>query len=289
METWRKYGKSSEMKQFGLLLWGERFFFKNIYRRAININMHFPRAMGFPGGSDGKESSSSAGDLGSIPESGRSPGEGNGNPLQYSCLENSMNRGAWWAIQSTGLHRVGHNWVTITFTFKDDRSIWRASYEGKKKTCLRAVFPNLFGTSDQFRGRQFFHGLGVGGWFQDDLSPLHLLCTLFLFLLHQFHLRSSGIRSHRLGTPVFQEVRDVPGQKVTPLSWYIFLRLHLFHALSARSLEGLMWMKWRWDVEDGGQDIPGAGRGLCCRLLSPEVARELLTPVSVPLWLHLGN
>ena len=104
-----------------------------------------------------------------------------------------------------------------------------------------------------------------------------------IFLLHQFHLRSSGIRSHRLGTPVFQEVRDVPGQKVTPLSWYIFLRLHLFHALSARSLEGLMWMKWRWDVEDGGQDIPGAGRGLCCRLLSPEVARELLTPVSVPL------
>ena len=91
------------------LLLGERFFFKNIYRRAININMHFPRAMGFPGGSDGKESSSSAGDLGSIPESGRPPGEGNGNPLQYSCLENSMNRGAWWAIQSTGLHRVGHN------------------------------------------------------------------------------------------------------------------------------------------------------------------------------------
>ena len=109
METWRKYGKSSEMKQFGLLLLGERFFFKNIYHKAININMHFPRAMGFPGGSDGKESSSSAGDLGSIPESGRSPGEGNGNLLQYSCLENSMNRGAWWAIQSTGLHRVGHN------------------------------------------------------------------------------------------------------------------------------------------------------------------------------------
>ena len=48
--------------------------------------------MGFPGGSDGKESACSAGDLGSIPESGRSPGEGNGYPLQYSCLENSMDR-----------------------------------------------------------------------------------------------------------------------------------------------------------------------------------------------------
>ena len=49
--------------------------------------------MGFPGGSDGKESGCNAGDLGLIPGSGRSPGEGNGYPLQYSCLENSMVRG----------------------------------------------------------------------------------------------------------------------------------------------------------------------------------------------------
>ena len=53
--------------------------------------------MGFPGGSDGKVSTCNAGDLGSIPESRRSPGEGNGNPLQCSCLENPMDRGAWWA------------------------------------------------------------------------------------------------------------------------------------------------------------------------------------------------
>ena len=52
---------------------------------------------GFPGGSYGKASACNAGDLGSIPGSGRSLGEGNGNPLQYSCLENSMDRGAWWA------------------------------------------------------------------------------------------------------------------------------------------------------------------------------------------------
>ena len=51
----------------------------------------------FPGGSDGKASAYSVGDLGSIPGWGRSPGEGNGNPLQYSCLENSMDGGAWWA------------------------------------------------------------------------------------------------------------------------------------------------------------------------------------------------
>ena len=53
---------------------------------------------GFPGGSEVKSSVCNAGDLGSIPGSGRSPGEGNGNPLQYSCLENSMDRGAWLAI-----------------------------------------------------------------------------------------------------------------------------------------------------------------------------------------------
>ena len=52
---------------------------------------------GFPGDSDGKESAGNAGDLGLIPGSGRSPGEGNGNPLQYSCLENPMDRGAWRA------------------------------------------------------------------------------------------------------------------------------------------------------------------------------------------------
>ena len=53
--------------------------------------------MGFPGGSDGKESACNAGDLGSILRSGRSPGEGKSNPLQYSYLENSMDRGAWQA------------------------------------------------------------------------------------------------------------------------------------------------------------------------------------------------
>ena len=49
----------------------------------------------FPGGSDGKASAYNVGDLGSIPGSGRSPGEGNGTPLEYSCLENPMDRGAW--------------------------------------------------------------------------------------------------------------------------------------------------------------------------------------------------
>ena len=65
----------------------------------------------FPCSSVGKESACNAGDLGSIPGSGRSPGEGNGNPLQYSCLENPMDRGAWQAIIHA-VTRVGHNLAT---------------------------------------------------------------------------------------------------------------------------------------------------------------------------------
>ena len=65
--------------------------------------------IGLPGGSDGKESACKAGDPGSIPGWERSPGEGNGYPRQYSCLENSMVRGAWRGLQSMGLQRVGHD------------------------------------------------------------------------------------------------------------------------------------------------------------------------------------
>ena len=56
---------------------------------------HFIRFINFPGGSDGKVSACNAGDPGSILGSGRSPGEGKSNPLQYSCLENPMGRGTW--------------------------------------------------------------------------------------------------------------------------------------------------------------------------------------------------
>ena len=61
---------------------------------------------GFPGASEVKASACNAGDLGLIPGSGRSPGEVNGNPLQYSCLENPMDEGAWWATYSPW----GPNW-----------------------------------------------------------------------------------------------------------------------------------------------------------------------------------
>ena len=66
--------------------------------------------LGFPDGSVSKESACNAGDLGSIPGSGRSSGEGNGNPLRYSCLANPMDRGAWWATVHRAA-RVGYDLV----------------------------------------------------------------------------------------------------------------------------------------------------------------------------------
>ena len=89
------------------------------------VTVFFGGVGGFPGGSDGKESACNAGDLDSILRSGRSPGVGNGNPLQYSCLENSTGRGAWQAT----VHGVAKeldtteqltltNLLTATWSFK---------------------------------------------------------------------------------------------------------------------------------------------------------------------------
>ena len=71
---------------------------------------------GFPGGSEVKASACNEEDLGSIPGLGRSPGEGNGNPLQYSCLENPMDGGAWWATVQ-GVSKSQTQLSDFTFTF----------------------------------------------------------------------------------------------------------------------------------------------------------------------------
>ena len=78
--------------------------------------------MGFPGGSEVKASACTVGDLGLIPGLGRSPGEGNGNPLQYSCLENPMEGGAWQAtVHGVAKSRTELN--NFTFTFSHLQSI----------------------------------------------------------------------------------------------------------------------------------------------------------------------
>ena len=77
----------------------------------VKLRVHKLCSAGFPGSSTGKESACSAGDPTSIPGLGRSPGEGNGNPLQYSCQENPLDREAWWATVP-GVTRVRHDLAT---------------------------------------------------------------------------------------------------------------------------------------------------------------------------------
>ena len=77
---------------------------------AAKIARFLLNTMDFPHGSDGKESTCNAGDLSSIPGSGRSPEEGNSNRLQYSCLENFMDRGAWWAK----VHGFAKSWTRLS-------------------------------------------------------------------------------------------------------------------------------------------------------------------------------
>ena len=80
------------------------------YISIITLNVNGLNAPTIPGGSDSKASVYNAGDPGLIPGLGRSPGEGNGNPLQSSCLQNPMDRGAWWAT----IHGVAKSWTRLS-------------------------------------------------------------------------------------------------------------------------------------------------------------------------------
>ena len=131
----------------------------------------------FPGGSDGKASAYSVGDPGSIPGSRRSPGEGNGTPLQYSCLENPMDGGAWWAAVH-GSQRVGE-WMALGFSL---RRVFRWTQIWKERTYL-LVQPSpgnpLLGSSKEekisrtYWWREDF--LGISWWPSGYASTLSLL------------------------------------------------------------------------------------------------------------------
>jgi len=92
----------------------------------------------FPGGSDDKASAHNAQDPGSIPGLGRSPGEGNGNPLQYSCLENPMDEGAWWAT----VHGVTKSWTRLShFTSLHYRVLECKSRKSRNTWSNRQIWP----------------------------------------------------------------------------------------------------------------------------------------------------
>jgi len=91
----------------------------------------------FPGGSHGKESICDAGDSGLILRSERSSGEGDGYPLQYSCLENPIDRGAWWAtVYGVAKSQAVTEWLTLSHTFHEE-SLYSAQFCCESKTALK--------------------------------------------------------------------------------------------------------------------------------------------------------
>ena len=110
--TWHRSGTTRIPEAHGGLIRGTWEAFGGRHKRGHNSSPPCPSD--FPSGSDSKASTYNAGDPGSVPGLGRSPGEGNGNPLQYSCLENSMDGGTWWAA----VHGVPKSWTWLSdFTF----------------------------------------------------------------------------------------------------------------------------------------------------------------------------
>ena len=149
------------------------------------------------------------GDTGSIPESGRSPGEGNGNPLQYSCLENPMDRGAWWAT----VHGVVKSQTRLKWHVNKDSSECvqlpnEHSEVDVSNQCL-LLFPSHFPFSPQNQGKISTHGAvgwglpilwwwerGMGGAMDAGTGFCQLLChqaqlpcertTSFVYYLEDF-------------------------------------------------------------------------------------------------------
>ena len=159
---------------------------------------------GFSHCSDGKEYACNAGDVGLIPGSEGSPGEGNGYTLQYSCLENSMNRGAWWATVHA-VQRVTHNWVTSTGLFiyyqkknktkhlilsGTPRTLWNACISIHFSTSYQHLFLAKYGTSpiwiSRLKGKPlkaldiYLENLG----FNLDCCPNKNFSQAFSFIYH---------------------------------------------------------------------------------------------------------
>ena len=109
---------------------------------------------GFPGGPDGKESTCNAGDLYSIPGLGRSPGEGNGYPLQYSCLGNSMDRGTCWAT----VLGVTKNWTQLSNGAQEELRLQRIS---SLPCIIPKIPPQKINLHSQLAQRQRIHVWGT--------------------------------------------------------------------------------------------------------------------------------
>ena len=96
---------------------------------SLSLSLAFILCLGFPGSSAGKASAYNVGDLGSIPGREDSPGEENGNPLQYSCLENPMDQEAWWAT----VHGVAKSWTRLS----DFISLYKLCVHAQLLSCVQ--------------------------------------------------------------------------------------------------------------------------------------------------------
>ena len=112
--------------------------------------------MGFPGGSEVKVPACNAGDLGLIPGSERFPGEGNGNSLQYSCLENPRDRGVWWATVH-GVAKSPTQLSDFTFTFKATMWLCLVAQLVKNLPTMRETWVRSLGWEDTLENETATH------------------------------------------------------------------------------------------------------------------------------------
>ena len=187
-DHWDYLGMGTEPHMGSILffLWISPFplLFKQFFCLFVCFNTSSQKhPKGFPGGSEGKESADNAGDPDSIPGSGRSPGEGNGNPLQYSSLKHSMERGAWQAIQFMGLQRVRCEWLTFrnilmgrapVISWKD-LAIWLLSPLFLKKPYLMPFIPIW---TKQFRSHWSWFPRGIS-WSHVFMAHIYFFCLTF--------------------------------------------------------------------------------------------------------------
>ena len=163
----------------------------------------------FPGGSEVKTSACNAGDLDSIPGLGRSPGEGNGNPLQYSCLENPSTEEPG-GLQSTGSQRVGHDWA-ISLHFKNLKQMGIPNY----LTCLlRNLYAGQEATVRIGHGTTDWFQIGKGVRQGCILSP-----CLFNFDIQSTSWETLGWRKHKLESRLPGEISITSDMQMTPPLW----------------------------------------------------------------------
>ena len=132
---------------------------------------------GFPDVSDGKESACSVGDPGSIPGLGRSPRDGNGYPLQYPCLENLMDRGAWWAAAHGVPKSRAWLWLTLTYLLIVFTSL--VAQLAKNPPAIQETWVRSLGWEDPLEKERLptpvfwpgeFHGYSPWGWKELDTT-----------------------------------------------------------------------------------------------------------------------